>query len=156
MLNRALSVPAWRSLTIARTETLRAYREASRLTYEQNADVVQSYVWVAALSRRTCAACLALHGQEFPLAEPFGTHPNCRCTLVPRLRGEANPVEETGEDWLSRQPAATAEVVLGRTGAAAWQEGAVGLSDFVGERQSAGYGTTRFARSAREVVGAHG
>ncbi|NBW17050.1 MAG: hypothetical protein EBR82_54645, partial [Caulobacteraceae bacterium] len=41
-----------RALTIARTETMRAYREASHRSLTQNGDILQGWVWVASFSRR--------------------------------------------------------------------------------------------------------
>jgi len=66
-----------RALTIARTETLRAYREATRQTYAANSRVVKGWIWHCALDRRSCALCVAMHGKRFDVQERFGTHPNC-------------------------------------------------------------------------------
>lgn len=76
-----------RAYRIARTETLRAYREGARASYRANPNIVQSWAWRAAVentSRPPCAACFARHGQLFPISEPMQTHPNCRCRMVPR------------------------------------------------------------------------
>lgn len=66
-----------RALTIARTEVLRSYREATRQTYKANRDVVQGWVWNASLDRRTCAMCVAMHGTVHGLDETMDTHPSC-------------------------------------------------------------------------------
>jgi SPP1 gp7 family putative phage head morphogenesis protein len=66
-----------RSKTIARTEMYRAYREGNRATYAANDDIVEKWVWNAHQGGRTCAACLAMDGEEFPVTEPMGSHPNC-------------------------------------------------------------------------------
>ena len=66
-LEGPLSVPLWRSLTIARTETLRAYREAERQTMLANEDVLEGWVWHAARDPRTCSACWSMHGKFFPI-----------------------------------------------------------------------------------------
>ena len=74
-----------RALTISRTETLDAMRAATALSNEVNADVLGGWTWTATLSTRTCAACWAMHGTDFPLGTPGPEgHPNCRCTAVPR------------------------------------------------------------------------
>lgn len=73
----ALNGNGARALTIARTETLRAYRGAIQDTYRQNARLLGGWVWVAACDRRTCGVCFAMHGTRHPLEEPFGSHPNC-------------------------------------------------------------------------------
>src|SRR5690606_5823413 len=77
-----------RTLRISRTETLDAMREASRLFDVANKDVLAGgWTWTASLSERTCSACWAMHGTDFPLAQPGPAgHQNCRCTRVPRVK----------------------------------------------------------------------
>lgn len=141
-----------RSLTIARTETLRSYRESTRLAYEANSDIIVGWVWQCAFSARTCPACLSMHGVEFPTSEPMGTHPNCRCVLLPRIRGEANPVTESGDDWLRGQSAEVQEQVLGKAAAEAYQQGRVKLQDFVGVKPNEKWGTTRYTKSLQGAL----
>lgn len=56
------------SLRISRTETLRAYRDAARATYEANPRIVRAYRRHAALDARTCAACWLLDGTLYALS----------------------------------------------------------------------------------------
>lgn len=70
-------LPLSRARTIARTEAMRAYREASRATYAANDALVSGWVWIAGLDRRTCGSCIAQHGSEHPHDEVMATHPNC-------------------------------------------------------------------------------
>ncbi len=65
-----------RALTIARTETISAYRDASLQTYRAT-NGVDGWVWDATLDRSTCAVCWAMHGTVHPLDETFDSHPNC-------------------------------------------------------------------------------
>lgn len=85
-VQQALGVPLARALTIVRTETLRAYREAAHRTMLVNQDVVKGWVWHSALGLRTCASCWALHGSFHPLTERLTDHPNGRCSPVPITR----------------------------------------------------------------------
>ena len=82
---RVAAIPLARAMTIARTEALRAQREATRLGYREMG--VRQWQRVAALDGRTCPVCWALHGTRYPVSEPFRTHPNCRCTMMPVLPG---------------------------------------------------------------------
>ena len=147
-----------RALTVARTETLRAYRESSRETYQANEELLEGWVWLAHLGPRTCASCLAMHGTVHPLSEPMGTHPNCRCSAAPKSKGleslginglpPRQPVE-TGAEWLRRQPQPVQASILGDAGAAAWRSGEVRLSDFVKRTRSPEWGVSRTARGVR-------
>jgi hypothetical protein len=62
-----LGVPLWRSMTIARTETLRAYRESQRQTVLANTDILEGWVWHSAKDPRTCEVCWAMDGKLFPI-----------------------------------------------------------------------------------------
>jgi hypothetical protein len=74
---------------------------------------------------------------------------------VPVLKGEegAGPGWETGAKWLARQSPETQEAILGRAGAAAYRAGAVRIEEYVGQRRSREWGSTRYARSLREILG---
>jgi SPP1 gp7 family putative phage head morphogenesis protein len=149
-----------RALTIARTETLGAYRSAAAITYRANSDVVESWTWQAALGS-ACEICIALHGQVFPLEEEQDTHPNCRCTMIPQTRTweslgfpdapETRVELEPGPDWFARQPPAKQLRVLGPGKYAAYKRGEITLADLVQKTRSA-FGPGRHTRPLRELV----
>lgn len=162
-----LSVPLYRAQTITRTETLRAYREATREAYQQS-NLVKSWVWVAACDSRTCGCCWALHGQEFPTGEKMGTHPRCRCTMAPNtnsweeLTGLRQPgVQETnlaanmekGPDLFDALPDSTKLEILGPSKFAAYKDGKITLGDLVHVEDNAVWGTTRREASLRSILG---
>lgn len=151
-IRRAAGMELVDALRIARTETMRAWRESSRRTYEANADVIRRWQWVAARSARTCAACLAMDGREFPLSEPMGTHPNCRCVMVP-VAGAGPPPRASAEEWLRGQPEAVQVRVLGRAKRDAWLSSVFTLSDLVGFRQDPVWGPVRWEKSLKAVLG---
>ncbi|GGM27077.1 hypothetical protein GCM10011608_09820 [Micromonospora sonchi] len=80
-----------RAAVIARTETLDAYRVASRYAHEANADVLGGWIWLATVNgkgaARTCSSCWALHGTVWPLgsAGPLD-HQQGRCGRAPHVR----------------------------------------------------------------------
>lgn len=66
-----------RALGISRTETLRAHREATRLQYAANRDVVRGWERRSARDGSVCMACIALDGEQYETEEPIDAHPNC-------------------------------------------------------------------------------
>lgn len=163
-IREALGGDLTRALTISRTETMRAYRESSRRTYAANDELYTGWIWVAAFSARTCAACLAMSGTEHSWDEPLDGHPNCRCTMVPKRKSlaelgfpdvpDTRPTFQTGGEWLEKQPPEKQEQILGKAGAAAYQAGDVQLSDFVGQRHSEEWGSMRYERSLKGALAA--
>lgn len=157
----ALDMPRHRAVTIMRTETQRVYREAARETYEANANVLQGWVWTATLTRRTCAACIAMHGTLHPVTETLDGHPRCRCAMVPRTPSWADlgvegvedtrPPLESGKDWLTAQPASTQRAIMGRAKWAEWKAGRIDLDDMVARTSSPDWGTMRRERSLVEI-----
>ena len=134
-VRHATGMQASRALLISRTEMLRSYRTAKLARYAANADILDGWKWVSAKQRRTCAACLAMDGETFPLSVTFfPAHPACRCTARPVLNdkyaAKRAPLE-TGDQWLRRQDADTQDAILGKQGGQAFRDGEVELRDFV-------------------------
>lgn len=156
-LTDRLGLMPQRANVIVRTELYRSYREANRGVYEANSDVVDAWIWHAHLGANTCAACFAMHGKEFPTNEPMGSHPNCRCTMVPKTKSWEelgfDHIPETrttgrdlpdGEDALNAMPelqqkAAFGNVKLWR----GWKDGEYKLEDVVRVTNTERWGVTR-------------
>ena len=85
---------------IARTEQLRAYREASRNAYVESG-VVEQYKRLATHDTRTCIACIVLDGRIYPTSEPLSDHPNGRCSMVPIVKNRPEPRWESGKTWFN-------------------------------------------------------
>lgn len=145
-LRKVLGVSRNRALLITRTETMRAHREGARATYQRNG--VQTWVWHAAASARTCAACWALHGKEFDIQEKMAAHPACRCSMVPKPQTwrelgytiDGDSVIEDGETLFASQPASVQQKVLGSQ-YQRYKQGDIKLDDFLSVKQSP-YGKT--------------
>ena len=130
------------SLTVARTEQNRVYREATRQQYEKSGMVLQ-YRRLCAKNTETCAVCLSLDGEWYMTEDVMHVHPNDRCTMVPGVEGPdgeyIEPIEwETGTEWLRKQDPEVRQKILGKEMSDRWDaglggvEGAdVNLSDFV-------------------------
>ncbi len=83
-IQQALDMSLSRALTIARTETLVAYRGAQLANFRANSDVVSGWIWMATAG--ACPDCADEDGTEHALGDDMETHPNCRCTCVPQTR----------------------------------------------------------------------
>lgn len=151
-----------RAETIARTEMLRAYREATRESYLANKDKVKGWIWYAALDLRTCVACWAMHGTKHTLEEHLDDHPRGRCTMVPDTKSWAElgfqgmperREPESGESLFAKLPWERQQAVLGPAAYRAYKAGAVKLSDFVGQKSDPRWGTMRYTRSLSDILG---
>lgn len=169
-MRRALGTTLSRALTIARTETLRAHREATRASYQANSDIVQGWVWHSAADERTCAACWAMHGTEHRLDEILDDHPNGRCAMMPKPKTWAEIGQAVGVD-LSDLPDTRPQItpgvalfqklpmekqvkILGPAKWAAWKDGQFALPDIVGRARSNVWGTHRYEKSLTQLLGA--
>ncbi|HEX2615081.1 MAG TPA: phage minor head protein, partial [Nitrososphaera sp.] len=116
LVEQALHIPQNRARVICRSEQLRAYRSANLETFKANDDVCDGWIWISALTRNTCAACIAMHGTFHRLSEEMPAHPNCfpAGTLVsgPSVvgsttrwyEGEMIEIETVGGNFLSVTP----------------------------------------------------
>ena len=155
----AAGMPLSRALRITRTETNRAYREATRLQYANNSQVVKGYRRLAAKDDTTCLACIALDGTLYELDEPLNEHPNGRCAIVPEVLDYADlgldvprtEQPENARDWLSRQPEARQRGILGDRRFDAVQEGRIGLGDLATVKSNRVWGDAAVVKSAREL-----
>lgn len=148
-LSDALQGNKARALTIARTESLRAYREATRATAQ--AAGVTRWEWVASQSQRTCLACIAMDGKIFSIEKPMPNHPNCRCVQILLPPGYVSPARELGAQWFERQPDEVKAAMMSKVAFAAYQRGEVTLQNFVGVKRSRVWGEMRYERSFREI-----
>ncbi len=160
-LKTSFNIPLTRAQTISRTEILNAQRQTAREYYSQNNRTVIRWRWQAAFNSRTCAMCLAMDGREFDTSILMGTHPNCRCAMVPVVR----PLSELGiniktkprgpgqhgEEWFSKQDEKTQRAILGRDKLERYKDGKLTLRDTVGIKEDSDWGTSRWERSLRQI-----
>jgi SPP1 gp7 family putative phage head morphogenesis protein len=166
----ALNISRNRALTIARTEMLRSYRDSNVATFQANSDVVDQWRWTCDLSSRTCAACLSMDGELFPIDETLDSHVNCRCTPVPVTKSwedilgplgidtsmipETSGAEDmqTGEEWFSNQDESVQRDILGNKGYDLYANGDVTLQDFVGHTSDPDWGDSIYQKPIKELV----
>lgn len=150
--------------TLTRTEMLRASREASRELYE-GSSVVDGWVWACANDSRSCPCCWAMSGKHFDSNVLFGTHPACRCTLLPdtkswsELLGD-NDIEDTqpeipdGSEVFAALPAKKQAEILGPGGYELYRAGKP-LDSWVHYEDSPQWGPTRRVSTLAEINSAN-
>lgn len=119
--------------TLVRTAVTHVAAVASQETYRAMGDLVEAVEWVSTLDARTSVVCAGRDGKVYPLeAGPRPpAHPNCRSTVIPRIKG-LEPVERrTYSEWLKEQPDEVQDDVLGRSKAILFRSGKLPLSRFV-------------------------
>jgi SPP1 gp7 family putative phage head morphogenesis protein len=151
-----------RALRIARTEILDAHRAAAAATEAANTDVVTGWRWQAALSPRTCLACLAMNGTLFPVEEPGPQgHRNCRCTRVAVLKSWEElgfALEEPVDDfpdartWFDRQTLAVQRAIMGPSRLQLLQDGAIGWDDLTVIHHNPGWRPAYQARPVSDLL----
>ncbi len=169
LLQQILDVPLWRAQTIARTETLRAYRSANLETFRANSDVVSQWRWTAHLSARTCAACIEMDGSLHDLDESLDSHVNCRCTATPVTKSwkdilgsagvdtsgmdleETSYSNQSGSDWFDQQDSETQQSILGKGKYELYRDG-MSLSDMVGTKHDPDWGSSIYVKSLKELT----
>lgn len=139
----------------ARTVNLWAYREANRAQWQENADVVQGWVWHAHLGKRTCASCINMHGTIHPLSEPLNDHWNGRCAMVcitSDTEEWARGMKHSGQRWFGTLDAKTQQEHFGDPNVyKAWKTGKIRWDDLTREKPDQAFGQMRQMPSAKEL-----
>lgn len=118
-----------RAMNTARTESLRAYRNATLMQYEAS-NVVMGYKRISARDSRVCAGCLFTDGIVTQDLTQFEEHNQGRCSMVPVVIGVPEPMWQSPIEWFEGQSATTQESILGTGRFDAWKNGAA-LQDMV-------------------------
>lgn len=151
-----------RAMRIARTETLRPYREATHQQFNANNNIVQGWIWRSARNTRTCAMCWAMDGTEHGLDERLDDHVCGRCFQAPKCKSwkelgfdvEERVVEkETGIQAFERLSEEDKLKILGPAKYLAYKDGQITLKDLVGRRFSERWGSMRYEKSLKAVLG---
>ncbi len=161
LIRRDVGLSLTRALTISRTEVLRAYRTSEAELYRANRDIVKTQIWHSALDDRSCVVCISQHGSEWPVGSIMETHPNCRCSWVPKTMTwaelgyegirDTNPEIQPGPDWFGALPSEKQAAILGSGRTAAYRDG-LSLSEMVGRRVDRRWGPVRYVLPLREAL----
>ncbi len=146
-----------RLMTLARTETMRAFRGANADTLAplQEQGIIIGYRWIASLDSRTCPACLERHGRLFK-EYPDGHHPNCRCVIRPEVSQDIVPgggwKGKTGPEWFDEQPETVQRSILVSELRYDAYHAGTPLSEMVTTRHSAIWGDSIAVRPVGQLV----
>ena len=130
-----------RSILIARTETMRAYRVATTRNYLANKSIIRGWIWMSARDPRTCPICLGMDGTVHPVGEQMHTHPGCRCFQVPKLADDIDFDMGTGQEWFDKLSSKERlDVMKGSKARLELADSGVSLRDMVAETHSEKWG----------------
>jgi hypothetical protein len=146
------TMPAHAATRMTRTLQMNAYRSATAMHQRANARVLGKQIRICALDDRTCLACLALHGKEYPIGEEIVDHASGRCIGIAIPRGSEVTVQ-SGQDWFDGLPEVRQRQIMGPANWRAWQAGAVRLDQFVGYRTDPVWGRQTVQRSLSGILG---
>jgi hypothetical protein len=151
-----------RALTISRTETLDAHREAARVEQDRHADVLAGWLWLAHLSPRTCRSCLAMNGRLFPL-EVAGPHDHQqgRCSRCPVVKGADGTEPDLSwvpdaDAYFEALPEADQRAILGRQGYQAWASGVFPREQWTKTRSADGWRNSQVPAAPGDSDGGSG
>ena len=161
-VRKAADIGRQRAETIARTEMIRASREAQRQLYTENGSVT-GYRRQATQDSRVCLACLALSGTLQATDTIMPSHPNCRCVMIPEtlswaeITGDSSipdtrPKVATGEEILKGLTPLEAQQILGTARYNLYAEG-LPLSDMATVVPNADWGPTTRVLPLRDLEG---
>jgi len=149
-LERVVRLPLTRALTIARTEMMRAYRDATRQTYEDSG-VVTSYKRMATKSTTTCVACIALDGRVYKVNQTMGDHPNGRCSMIPMVEG-FTPEWQSAGDWFRTLDKDDQKKMLGPGKFNAWDDGVFEIEDLAKTLDDPKWGEQVSTRTLKDLT----
>jgi len=159
LIETAAGMPLTRALLITRTETNRAFREATRLEYASS-PVVKGYRRMAAKQDRTCMACIALDGTFYDLNQPLDEHPNGRCAMVPEvldyadlgLDVERQAPPEDARFWFADQDEELQRKILGPDRLRAYKAGELDLSQLYQRKSHPVWGDTAVINPMKNIT----
>lgn len=141
------------ALRFVRTAQLWSYREANRAVMVANQNVVDGWIWVAAIGDpNTCMSCIVQHGTVHSVYEPLNDHHNGRCRAAPLVKGFNNPVDEIGTEWFEKQSAAYQRQAMGPGKYDAWKQGKFRLDQLSTEQIDEVYGPMRIEQTLKALT----
>jgi hypothetical protein len=146
------NLPLSQATTMMRTLQLSAYRQATFLYDQQNADIIQRRVRIGALDGRICMACLALHGTVLGPDETVNDHHNGRCISLAIIIPSISPRIITGEQYWGGLSETDKRALAGDGAYEAIRSGRAQLRDFVQDYDDDLFGAMVREKSLKDVL----
>ena len=151
-----------RATMIARTEMLDAQRTAAAQWEKNNSQILDGWVWVCALDKRSCPSCVAMHGSVHPVDEQGpNDHQNGRCARVPKTKTwqelgykagkDTRPVIPTGEDLFNNMSETEQNQLIGATRANLVRTGRIQFADLTELRETPGWRPSHHMRTITDL-----
>jgi hypothetical protein len=141
------------SMRMTRTAQLYSYRQSANAVQVANADLLEGVVWCAELDDRVCMSCISLHGTVFPVGTLADDHHNGRCAMLPIVKGQDNPIQQTGEQWFTAQPETSQRDMMGPGKYEAWSEGKFTFDQLSTTHEDDVFGQMRGEASLKGLLG---
>jgi hypothetical protein len=120
-----------RALLVSRAETMRALRTAQVQQYRATG-FVRQYMRKAAMSTRTCLACLLEDGRVYSVQSQFSDHPNGRCFSVAVLEDAPDHEMMSGKEYLEKLQPEEQKGIMGEERWNMWKGGQIKLEQMSG------------------------
>jgi hypothetical protein len=145
-----------------------AHRTGAVVGQQRHDDVLSGWIWLARLDRRTCPACLALHGSVHRLDEPGPLgHARCRCVRVPKTKtwkelgfdlGMDDPPEPEdlvadAQKWFWSLPERDQLAIMGPSRLSLIKSGDVQWTDLFIRKKNPGWRDSHAVRPVRDLRG---
>jgi hypothetical protein len=139
-----------KATVIARTEQLRAYRQATVMEYRESGVVKGFRRLVAKVG--AWVACLLLDNEYYEVESEFDDHPNGRCTVIAVLKDMPERERETGTDWFKALDPEQQKSIMGGKYYEAWKDGQFKLGDMVHKTHSDTWGDAPAVVALKDLV----
>lgn len=147
-----LGLPLVWALTSVRTLQNYLYREATRLNYANNDEIIDGWIWIAKLDSRTCLSCWSKHGSYHSVDEVLRDHHNGRCSQLPVPKNIPKPSILTGESEFNKLTQKQQIDLMGMTRYTAYKKGKFSFDDLSRPYDDHIYGTMYRQASLKELV----
>lgn len=163
LIDRTLGSPLQNTMTVCRTEYMRAYRKTAHDTYLQNERVLNNWAWKSGTN--SCLACLLMNGTIHPLKDNLESHPRCRCIQLPITKTwkelfpnintenikETRIIPEKGIDEFKKFSKEKQKQLLGPTKYKMYEDGKLNLDNLVKIKSNSTWGDNPIIRPIKEL-----